>query len=592
MKLKIILLISLFISSCGIRNFQPIISPTTTLAINPVYGTAELNYCLVEDEIVSEVKTIIVLDESGSNCANDATHGACNYGGANAGLQATDPQRIKRTAGLLEYLNNQDFKDSEFFSLLGFFCDNGTCSQSGDGDNRIPTAAGAGQSPNYTPQNEAHPFITNTNKEFSQTVQEFANRKDGQFGTNFRKALVEINATILKDAENAKARYEKELEEAEDPSQVEIKPAFYKVVFASDGSPTDTGANHYQEYLINYVKDQIVALRNHSTYGDFIHEVVLSGAFYHHDLAAFPVPQKLIKDMAEAGNGKYLEFDVDNTNIDFEALLNIPIKKINTSEEYLVVTNLNTIWAPDPENPTIAAILKDTDGDGIDDFSELPACIDKVDCDDNGVSDKVELLVYQNQCRVLPDRSGCDLSNPQISPDLCKTETGMVDADNDGLTECEENTLLSTRDKGLGAYDSNKDQVPDGLALRFDLDLTQAEGDDSNRSQRNIHSDEDGVSNFDELRKFTPIFNNNSTFSNLLPYKYTKTQVFDDPEQRVAGVKCFKLLVEDISLASPEDRIEVHLLQKSIAGNGKIIYKRFEKKLTDKKVIFSREDFE
>ncbi len=594
-----LIIITFLLSSCGQRNLTPIVVEPPRVAVNPVTGTAKLNYCLVEDEIVSEVKTIIMLDESGSNCANDTGPKGCAYPDS-PDLRATDPNRTKRTSGLISFLEENEFEENEYFALMGFFCDNsqnGACSSDSrngiENDDVAPPESGEGSSPNYTPQNEFHPFIRNLASEgnpFTGVVQEFADDRDDRNGTNFRKSLVQLRDSIILDAENAKKRYEEELENAPDPSKVEIKAAFYKIVFASDGAPTDTGSDNYQSFLVDFVKDQIVALKDDARLGDFIHEVVLSAAFYHHTLDS-PDSLKarsLIEDLARAGNGKFLFFDTDNSDIDFKSLLDIPVRKVNTSQEFLIVNNLNTLWGWDEDNIS-PKILKDTDADGIEDSLELSTCIDKKDCDGNGVSDKVESFLFGGRvCKIDPITNQCSTDSYQIDPSTCQTEKGMLDTDNDGLTDCEEQ-LLNISDTGIGSYDHNKDQMPDGLALRFGLDLTKPEGIDSNRSQRNIHDDDDTMSNFDEIKHFTPHQFNNDLIDNLKPYRYTRNLIFNPSNPHH---KCYELIVNDIPLSSLEDRIEVHLLQKQITGTGKLIYKRFEKKMNNGEVIFTEEDFE
>ncbi len=591
--LTFFLSISLFQSCSGSRSLKAIVFPTTTTTVNPILGEAQLSYCLLEDDIATDVKTLFILDRSASNC--DET------GNCGAGVNGTDPDRTKRTNGLIKFLDDHTFKESEYFALGEFFCQNCTGS-SGNSGTQDPEASpiipGVGSSVLLsTPENDSTLFQKNLNDEFRAPVLNFRNTADQSGrGTNFRKALEFIRDTIKDDAGLARKKHLEEIENGS--TDIIPSPAYYKVVFTSDGQPTDTGVNNYDNALIQFIKDDILELQNDSIVGPYIKRIYVSTGFYHFD--ANNVAEELLEKMAIAGNGKFFSFN-NGEDIDFDKLLNVPIEKIHTTEEQLLIANLNTMWGWDPEearktNQLNWKVLRDTDGDGLHDFLEFEGCIDKADCDENGINDRVEFEKFDFPCKPSSDNPRrCSSTEFQIeASEDCLGEKGKQDSDGDGLTNCEERVLgtnVGVVGDGQTPYDTNFDQVPDKLALRFNIDgVAIGGGDNKSRPQSEIDTDEDGIFNLAEIKYFTPLRLDNSRISNLKPYDYTK-EVTTSPDK--PNVDCFELVVKDIPLASFEDEIEVHFVQKEKnSPSGKPYYRRFSKKMKDGKVKFTQEDFD
>lgn len=582
------LLIVLLLQSCGLDPVKGLSLSTKPIAVETQLGEVSINYCLLETTLATDVKTIFMLDRSASNCSSQGT---C------PDATGTDTDRTKRTNGILKYLTENEFTENEYFALGEFYCPGCTGSSQGNGtqDPSIePDVPGLGAAPNLTPQNEFSPFMKNLSslnnpnlhKPFNNVVQEFQNTADvTNRGTNYRKALESIKSMIETDAENSKLKYDEEIANGTPPSEIEIKPAVYKIVFASDGQPTDTGSSKYESHLLNYIKDDILALEDDATLGPFIQKVYLSAAFYHYQ--ENPVAEKLIEDMAEYGKGKFLSFN-NGEEIDFEKLLNIPVVNVRTSEVQMLVQNMNTLWGFQETADQVFqyGILADSDGDGLADIDEYPSCINLKDCDANGVNDFVEYYVFNSPCATTVKFPSfekiCDL---EYSREICDLTKAIEDEDNDGLNNCEED-LLKTN---TTSFDSNSDQLSDAIGFRNRLDIVKEATDNSSpRSQTELDDDSDSVNNFLEVKHFTPVEYNNSKVKGLVPYVYEKTPV---PTSGDTLKKCYELKVKDIAIITPEDEIEINFIQKEANGTGKQYYQRIRRNLKDGKLELNRSDF-
>lgn len=82
--------------------------------------------------------------------------------------------------------------------------------------------------------------------------------------------------------------------------------------------------------------------------------------------------------------------------------------------------------------------------------------------------------------------------------ELSKCESVYQDSDRDGLDDCEE-TLV-----GTGEYepDFDKDGIPDGIEVRYGLNPLDIE-------DARLDSDQDGLTNADEIRQNTPLYRHN-----------------------------------------------------------------------------------
>ncbi len=115
--------------------------------------------------------------------------------------------------------------------------------------------------------------------------------------------------------------------------------------------------------------------------------------------------------------------------------------------------------------------VPDSDGDGLDDASELEAGTDPVraDSDGDGYSDAIETR-YATW--------GFDSTDPAVPAWVC---TDAEDRDGDGLTRCEEDWLGTDP----LSPDSDHDGIPDGLEVRLGTDPAAADAlDDPDRDGR------------------------------------------------------------------------------------------------------------
>jgi PGF-CTERM protein len=146
--------------------------------------------------------------------------------------------------------------------------------------------------------------------------------------------------------------------------------------------------------------------------------------------------------------------------------------------------NLISLVDPDPNKFNDISTL-DTDGDGLsDDFDPCPY---KSDCDDDELSDKEELYVWNTEPEN-PDTDGDGLSDGEEKRKY-GTDPNKRDTDGDGLTDREEAKGLTAGRTGGWTdpliRDSDGDGIPDGkdteqenTAPRINIEKTVPIGDD------------------------------------------------------------------------------------------------------------------
>ena len=161
MKSVKIILLGLFVYSCGQPNLNPLKETIPVIHEKHTYGEVEVDFCLLQDQLATDVKTLFMLDRSASNCDEG--------GNCGNGVNGTDRERLRRTEGILDYARNHKFKLNEYFALMEFRCDDCTGSDDGSSGTRNPDAQpilpGAGTGLNLTPQNDFYPFMRNMESE-------------------------------------------------------------------------------------------------------------------------------------------------------------------------------------------------------------------------------------------------------------------------------------------------------------------------------------------------------------------------------------------------------------------------------------------
>ena len=187
--------------------------------------------------------------------------------------------------------------------------------------------------------------------------------------------------------------------------------------------------------------------------------------------------ESLYEDIALAGNGEYVGFDlpqqIDLGPVDLTAGNTLFVKK------QVIVFNRNAITTPD-------GVVPDSDGDGLSDDEEIRLGLDPLvaDTDGDGLSDRVEMLHRAG---------GQDPFVPDLPTACLGLDDPRGDTDADGLTDCEERVLGTD----LTLFDSDRpaDGIPDLIEVLCDTNPMQ---DDTIQDY-----DFDGTPNGEECRVHT-----------------------------------------------------------------------------------------
>ncbi|MBI4822057.1 MAG: VWA domain-containing protein [Deltaproteobacteria bacterium] len=271
-----------------------------------------------------------------------------------------------------------------------------------------------------------------------------------------------------------------------------------------------------------------------------------------------PVAIDLMQQMADAGNGTFTEFtsggDINFLNINYAA-----VKRTYSMSNFLV---FNSSAVPRKEG---ADQCSATIGDGEQGPAEggCPACRQNgpkaADSDGDGLPDEQEdvlRLCASEKGGATCNLGGGNFRNPKDSDedgysDLFETrfassgfdaavrspvvgDCGATeDSDGDGLLDCEE--IFLQTDPRL--FDTDRDRIPDGLEVRFELDPAK-------REDAVLDDDADGTLNGEEvLIQWSP---KARELAHALPprYEYTVTGKGETPE----GQTCYDFEVTDMEL--------------------------------------------
>lgn len=240
----------------------------------------------------------------------------------------------------------------------------------------------------------------------------------------------------------------------------------------------------------------------------------------------------LIHAMARHGDGVFRDFS-SGERINFLFVDYTSFKRVFALKN-LVVTNLNArpfseaLYVEgdvrDGANPTLAAGIVDSDGDGLTDQLEELIGTDpqRQDTDGDGFSD---LLEYQLRT------SGFDPLDPTDAD--CVADIDRVDTDGDGLRDCEER-FVGTNPK---RYDSDLDGFGDGLEVLYGTNPAIPDG--------LLDVDFDGADNAREIRWHSKPTTEDVKYLSDHAYRY---------EVRELGLEgarvCYGFDVSNVSLAS------------------------------------------
>jgi hypothetical protein len=335
----------------------------------------------------------------------------------------------------------------------------------------------------------------------------------------------------------------------------EIKPyASVQIILLSDGYPKIARDSKIPKTdLINIIKGQgadggLLGLANQSHLAPFFKSIKVHTAYYWgnylggsgpSDIPEDPENRALMKEMAEAGNGKFLEFK-DGQMVDLSQFQQIEARLRKQLVSYYIIPE-GVLWNEDKKN-----VVADFDHDGIADHIEVEIGSDftKKDTDEDGVSDGVQLRTTQYPCR----DSSCEVAS-RLDP-LChsylKPDYTIRDSDGDGLNDCEEFYLQSNKE----SVDTNRNFVADFDEFLLGLNL----------SQENLlvgDTDGDKLSDLTELRKYLPLFipNQNITSDKDLgmEYELIKTRQLND------GRFCYSLDVKKVPMSSSKNTFHLIL---------------------------------
>jgi hypothetical protein len=248
----------------------------------------------------------------------------------------------------------------------------------------------------------------------------------------------------------------------------------------------EDGADYNQNYQIFQLVDSIMELKRTFHVG----EMRMHSAFlYCRDQYGNPTSAQcenaerqyhldpdrgraLLREMSRRGSGTFRDFtsgqDINFLTIDYTSI------KRSYSAKNMLVTNLNAF-------PGSSEFLPDSDGDGLDDDTELRL-------GSNPLNKDSDLDGYQDAIEVKLANGGFDLLD-ESKPGLCQdlVDNGMDDIDGDGLRLCEE-ALFGTNDNYV---DTDSDGFPDLYEVLYGLDAL------SNDLAEDL--DSDGQRNSDEL---------------------------------------------------------------------------------------------
>ncbi len=228
----------------------------------------------------------------------------------------------------------------------------------------------------------------------------------------------------------------------------------------------------------------------------------------------------LLREIARRGQGTFRDF-TSGQAIDFLSIDYTSIKR-SYGAKNLLVTNHNAF-------PASTRFLPDSDGDGLDDDTELRLGTDPLvaDKDGDGYGDFTEVALRAAGFDPL------DAGRPEVPCDA-----PFEDADGDGLMRCEE-ALYGTDDKMV---DTDLDGFPDLVEVRM--------GTDPTRDDTTEDPDSDGKRNMDELLYHSHPMRSDPELFRERRYWYEMTEGAGSTEART----CYAFDIRYVSLVTTLDR--------------------------------------
>jgi hypothetical protein len=388
--------------------------------------------------------------------------------------------------------------------------------------------------------------FTNDKNDFYNFVTDQRNRtaQIDAGSTNYLSALENLNNLITKDVADAKKK---------NP----IVSSNYVVFFISDGEPIVQQQLQDAQDILGRV-ETVSSLEEDEKL--LVEGVQINTAYYYEDPVS-PIARDLLNNMSLTGNGDFFEFGAGQ-EIDFSRFA-IPVRVSRFALKEIWVTNANTVWEGN-------RLISDSDADGLSDQKELEIGSNpyKYDSDGNGVGDGVEYRISGD----VKACAGANCSTAGADPyttcgslAISQSPIAYPDTDKDFLNDCEEKLLGTDRNDP----DSNKDYVPDWIAFVNQIQMIEGTSD------LYTDPDHDNLTNYQELKRNTPLRVNNDLVPSLESLLYTGKMVSTNGEQ-----DCFSYTIQKMPFHSKNDKIRVFLFENTKSIDEKIVFRVSEKQIT------------
>ncbi|MBN2718854.1 MAG: VWA domain-containing protein [Deltaproteobacteria bacterium] len=389
----------------------------------------------------------------------------------------------------------------------------------------------------------------------------------------YRLSITDRTTNYIQALSEAYAEMRYELINAEQES---LALSSYQVVLVSDGIPdVDSG-----DAMVNSTENVLESVESIMALGRMFHTNrigVSTALISSQNVQVDEAAEELLSRMAEAGKGTFRSF-ASGGELNFLDLDLTAIKRMFTLKT-LTAQNINA-------QPILAEVLPDSDGDGVDDLTEIMSGSNPrlADSDGDGCRDGVE-YAFRHSGMDPMDPDDCDC----FVPDYCFDEDlngecddpECVDADRDGLCDCADedgNGLCDDSNyedvDGDGLFnceeiytgtnrngpDSDGDGLVDFLEFRFGTHPDVADSEED--------LDWDVVSNGEEVRTATDPLNKINTGRGNQAYRYNVREI--DGTQRQT---CYNFTVSNITITETLPG-RADLLSKGPAGQGFTGYNR------------------
>jgi len=515
----LILSTSLYFAGCTKDPLTPLVRAE---GVSALYGAVDAHICTSAPTPAQQnLKYLFILDHSASNQPGFPSPLTPND------VSSTDPEGSRRYGPLVNFVKNlaPQTNTSTSFGLIDF---NDTATQ--------PQGLTGFDS-------SASDFLTRVTTDWIGGGTAAAPSPNDSGFTNYQSALNLALSMIQADAE-AQATL----------MQEPIVTTSYVIVFVSDGIPTiATPSGPNPTYTQSFTTDlspviqSILNLKNAPTIGPQIASITLNTAYYDNGTQIIAA-ETLLGQMANAGNGQYLQFD-SGQNILYQQFAP-PSRNIRNLLTDVFVENQNLVWWSD------GTLMVDSDGDGLPDSIEIAMGSNPnlADSDGNGVSDLVEYRTKGQPCNA----AGCTAAG-RDSYAFCAGFSPVTNADgsitftsstNDGLNDCEKFALGASRI----SYNSNGDLVPDDFAFRSWLPIIPG-------SSSTAFSDpfNDGINNYNKLKNGLPLLISMTKLLNFSGQTTTMTQ----EASGASNTDCYHVQVDHIALTAYSNSIKMMIIQNS-----------------------------